>query len=77
MKNQISKKSFNLKNNMLKIWNWTIIFANDVLKNNSKFISNQLKKNFQKFEKNNNFTNTEKKIIDDKLKYNYFQTKIR
>ena len=61
MKNQISKKFFNLKNNVLKIRNWTLIFANDVLKNNSKFISNRLKKNFQKSENNNNFTNTEKK----------------
>ena len=46
---------------MLKIRNWTLIFANDVLKNNSKFISNRLKNFFQKFEKNNNFTDIEKK----------------
>ena len=60
-KNQISEKIFNLKNNVLKIRNWTLIFANDVLKNNSKFISNRLKKEFQKFKNNNNFTNIEKK----------------
>ena len=71
-KNRISEKSFNLKNNVLKIRNWTLIFANDVLKNNSKFISNRLKKNFQKSENNNNFTNIEKKMIDDKSKCSHF-----
>ena len=71
-KNQILKKNFNLKNNVLKIRNWILIFANNVLKNNSKFISNRLKKNFQKFKNNNNFTNIEKKNDQRQIKMQLF-----
>ena len=60
-KNQILKNSFNLKDNVWKIRNWTLIFANNVLQNDSKIISNWLKIFFEKFENNNNFTDIEKK----------------